>query len=53
MCNQSILNEGKEDAGFSCVVFSGWKKRFLERKKSLICYVILDPGHDFKKVKSA
>lgn len=35
VCNQSILNEGKENVGFCCVVFSCWKERFLEEKNLL------------------
>lgn len=36
------------------VLFSvAGRKGFWKEKKSLICYVILDPGHDFEKVKSA
>lgn len=48
VCKRTILNELQKNVGFSCVVFSGWRKGY--QKEQICLYtVMLGQWQDFEK----
>lgn len=52
VCKRTILNELKKNTGFSCVVFSGWRKRYQKEQICLYAMSCQASGMISKKIKA-